>query len=86
VETELFVLVPRASDHLFNIETQPEVVVIGENWNLKGQARLAPPPDWPPELGRHPEAKWSSVLVIHPTRLNLLARDTGSPTETIDID
>lgn len=84
--TELFVLVPRASDHLFNIETQPEVVVINETWNLKGRARLAAPAAWPPELRGHPEAKWSSVLAIQPIRLNLLCRETGSPTETIDVD
>ncbi len=86
VETELFVLVPRASDHLFNLETQPEVMVIAEAWNLKGRARLAAATDWPRELRQHAQAAWSTALLIHPTRLNLLSQETGSPTETIDLD
>jgi len=86
VETELFVLVPRASDHLFNIETQPEVMIIDDTWNLRGQARLVPTPDLPPELRQHPQAKWSTALVIHPTRLNVLSLETGNPIETIDLD
>ena len=86
VETELYVLVPRASDHLFNLESQPDVVVIDDSWNMKGQARLAPPATWPAELRQQAEAQWSNVVAIHPARLNLLCRETGSPVETIDFD
>ncbi|MEP7356640.1 MAG: hypothetical protein ABI847_05330 [Anaerolineales bacterium] len=84
--TLLYVLVPRASDHLFNLETQPEVVVVDEIWNLKGRAQLAALAVWPPRLRQHPDAKRCEVIEIHPSRLSLLCRETGSPIETIDVD
>jgi len=84
--TVLYVLVPRASDHLFNLETEPEVVVIDEVWQLKGQAQVALPAAWPPALRAHPEAAWSAAVAVRPTRLTLLRPDSGSPLETIDID
>jgi hypothetical protein len=86
VDIELFVLVPRTSDHLFNIESQPDVAVVNESWNLKGQARLVARALCPPGLGQQPEAEWSEVVQVRPDRLTLLCRETGSPVETIDVD
>ena len=82
----LYVLVPRSSDHLFNIELQPEVVVVNETWNLKGRAEVAAAADRPPALVRHPAAQWSEAVEIHPVRLTLLCNGPGSPSETIDVD
>jgi len=84
---ELYVLVPRASDHLFNLESEPDVVVVNEVWNLQGVARVIPKPDASLELGltRSPEMGWSEVVWIHPRRLTLLRTSAGSPAETIDV-
>ena len=86
VGLRLYVLVPRASDHLFNIEAEPGVVVIDAVWQLKGTARVVPPDDWPAALWQHPDSAWSAAVEITPTRLTLLRPDTGSPLETIDVE
>jgi hypothetical protein len=36
----LYVAMPHGSDHLFNLEMQPNLVLLTENWRLHGQARL----------------------------------------------
>jgi hypothetical protein len=86
VGIQLYVLVPRTSDHLFNIESRSEVVVVNETWSLKGVARLVPRGERPPELvpDDGPPVAWSEVIQVHPVRLTLL--NSGSPVETIDIE
>jgi hypothetical protein len=85
---DLYVLVPRTSDHLFNIESQPEVAAANENWNLKGLARVLSRIDYPAGLAltHCPAANWSEVIQIHPSRLNILRPESESPAETIDIE
>jgi hypothetical protein len=82
----LYVFVPRSSDHLFNLESQPEVVVLDEIWSLKGQALILAPSGWPPALRARAKSEWTVVLEIRPTQITLVCPATGSPTETIDID
>lgn len=85
---ELFVLVPRASDHLFNLEVEANVAVVNEDWSLSGQARVVPRAEYPAHLAlsRAPEAHWSEVVRIRPVRVHLLQQDTRSPAETIDVE
>jgi hypothetical protein len=85
-ELELYVLVPAASDHLFNLSAQPDVAVVDDTWNVSGQARVAPPGACPPALAQRPEAEWSEVVVVRPFRVTLFCRETGTPVETIDVD
>jgi hypothetical protein len=85
-DIELYVLVPRTSDHLFNIESQPEVAVVNETWNLKGRACVVERKVCPAALAQRPEADWSQVVQVRPTRLTLLCIETGIPAETIDVE
>ena len=85
-DIELYVLVPRTSDHLFNIESQPEVAVVNEIWSLKGRACVVERAVCPSDLAQRPEAEWSQVVQIRPTRLTLLCIETGIPVETIDVE
>ena len=40
LDLRLYLLVPRISDLLFNIESNPAVVVTSEAWQLRGSARI----------------------------------------------
>jgi hypothetical protein len=82
----LYLLVPRASDHLFNLEHNPEVVVTTETWQVRGAARIAP--DCPGELTllQQPDAAWSEVVMVRPTRLQIEWPGGSGHAETIDID
>ncbi len=81
----LYVLVPRTSDLLFNLEESPLVVATADSWQLRGPARLLPPGAGPAELAmtRTPEAVWCQVAEIRPSHLQL--HPAAGVRETIDI-
>jgi hypothetical protein len=83
----LYVRVPRMSDHLANIEDQPECVAVTEAWELRGVARRIAPSDYPPlALARASAAEWDALIEIRPTRLQIARRDGVGYAATIDID
>ncbi len=84
----LYMLLPATSDHLLNLESQPEVVVTTPEWQLRGTAVVLHSIDYPPDLclPHKPEAQWSRLLEIRPTRLHIRRRNGWGYSETIDIE
>jgi hypothetical protein len=84
----LFILVPHTSDHLFNLESNPEVVAVNRHWNLRGLARQVAPDAAPPQLHlmHTPEAGWSALIEIQPRQVNIVGESASGYSETIDID
>lgn len=74
--TRLHLLLPHNSDHLFNLETQPELVLLTPAWKLYGCG--APSDDIAPLHD------WQTVVVVTPTRLHILGADGQSIIETLD--
>ena len=83
----LYVLVPRTSDLLFNLESNTLVVATADTWQARGVARLLTPREYPDRLALStaPEAAWGEVAEIRPTRLQLPPPDGQGQGETIDI-
>ncbi len=83
----LYVLVPRTSDLLFNLETNTSVVATADAWQMRGEARLLAPGERPGllEIVRRPEAEWCEVAEIRPSRLQLRPLPGQAQGETIDI-
>ena len=83
----LYVLVPRTSDLLFNLESSRVVVGTADTWQVRGAARLLKPGEYPEGLAiaRTPEASWSEMVEICPTRLQLRPPHDQAQGETIDI-
>ena len=83
--TTLYLLVPRTSDHLLNIESNPRVVATAIGWQAQGQAEVlsACPPAL--MLGQRPDAQWCCVIQMALHRLHIAADDQGGPCETIDL-
>ena len=86
VDTTLYLLVPRTSDHLFNLEHTPEVVVTTETWQLRGEARIALECPVGLALLQQPDAAWCDVVMVRPTRLQIERSGGSGYSETIDID
>jgi hypothetical protein len=81
----LYLLVPTAADHLLNLETCAQVVVMADNWRLEGKAeRLATLPGL--ALTGRPEAPWSVVVEVRPERLHMLQTGGWGDGETLVID
>jgi hypothetical protein len=87
-DVRLFVLVPRASDQLFNLESNSIVVATADHWELRGHARVMPPAERPAllALAMSPEARWSEVIEICPERVQIFPELDGSLPETIDVN
>jgi len=86
VDLCLYLLVPRTSDHLFNLEQNPEVAVTTETWQVRGVARIAG--EYPAGLAllQQPDAGWCEVVAVCPTRLQIERSGGPGHAETIDID
>jgi len=86
IDFGLYFLVPRTSDHLFNLEQDAEVVVTTDTWQVRGVAYIAP--DCPAGLAllQQPDAAWCEVVMVRPTRLQIEWPGGAGHAETIDID
>jgi len=87
VGLRLYLLLPATSDHLLNLESQPEVVVTTADWQLRGTAVSLNQADYPPNLIllQKPESQWSRLLEVRPSQLNMRRSNGWGFSETIDI-
>jgi hypothetical protein len=83
----VYVLVPRASDLLFNLENTSLVVATADTWQARGSAHLLSRAKYPEQLAitRMPEAAWSELVEIRITRLQLRPLNGQGSVETLDI-
>ena len=80
-QLNLYLFVPHGSDHLFNLETQPELVLLSPEWELHGRGHeVAPNGDIAP---LH---TWQVVVSVQPVRLHILTTDGSGYSETIDFE
>lgn len=84
----LYILIPATSDHLLNLQSNPEVVVSTPEWQLRGTAVSLETANIPPNLRLFslPEAQWSRLVEIIPCRLHIRRKDGWGYSETIDIE
>lgn len=83
--TTLYLLVSDMSDHLFNLESEPEVAVTTETWRLRGAADIVKDSV---DVFSADQSQWHTVIKVTPVRLHILpAKDgTANHAETIDFD
>jgi hypothetical protein len=81
----LYVLVARASDLLFNLESNALVVATADTWQIRGVARILRQGECPDGLGLGgaPETEWCQLVEIRPTQM--LLHPPGRKPETIDL-
>lgn len=84
----LYLLLPRTSDHLVNLENDSSVVVLTERWRLHGEGHVLPADNYPEPLAlqKSPDAKWRVVVEVRPTRLELEPEGGWGYRETIDLN
>lgn len=88
VGLRLFVIVPTTSDHLFNLELEPDVVATTANWQLRGYGRSLLPSELPPNFPLQSAIQATDYTVVEITPVQLeIGRPNGSGfSETIDFD
>ncbi len=87
IGTRLYVLIPRTSEHLVNLEGGREIVAVTGRWELRGEASCIPLSSHPElTLAQMPDAPWSALVEIDPIRVQIAREDGVGFSATIDID
>ena len=74
----LILKLDRTSDHLFNLECRPELVILTPAWELHGTGQVLTAGA---TVFLHP---WQAAIRVTPTRLHILDRESGRRIETVD--
>ncbi len=81
----VYLLLPQTSDHIFNLEHNPAVTLLASAWELKGEARIVAGEKVGLELLREPQAEWSVLVQVTPSRIHILGGQGWGNAETIDL-
>lgn len=68
---KIYTLIPITSDHLFNLETEPRVILTTPEWQLTGAAAMIEPSPALLALFKSPETRWRQWVEITPQRVQL---------------
>jgi hypothetical protein len=84
----LYMLLPCTSDHLVNLEHEQPVVVTTAEWHVRGRARALGQAEQPAAaaLLDTPDAPWSVVVEVRPSRVTIARRAGWGAAETIDLE
>jgi hypothetical protein len=82
----LYLLVPASSDVLYNLETEPAVVVTTPGWQMEGQSHVLPLSETPPviQLDRSPRAPGCLLVAVTCQRMHFNWSEGWGYRETID--
>ena len=86
-ELTIYFLIPRTSDHLFNLEQNSQVVLHTDQWELTGQGEIIPDAKkWPNiSLVTPGSAMWYVLVKVIPSKIQVLRHGEWGPSETIDL-
>jgi len=87
IDLDLYLLVPKTSDHLFNLENDFTVTLLAAGWELKGEAQIIPPNtlNFDLDLLRVPGAEWCVLVRVDPCRMQIRREQGWGNLETIDL-
>jgi hypothetical protein len=87
IDLDLYLLVPKTSDRLFNLEHDSTVTLLTAGWELKGQAHIVPPgtSDLKVDLLLEPNAEWCVLVRIDPWQMQIRRKEGWGHIETIDL-
>ena len=87
VDLALFLLVPKTSDHLFNLEHDSSVTVLSAGWEMKGNAQVISEEmlEFKLDLLQDPGARWCKLVRVDPLLLQVRRSEGWGNLETIDL-
>jgi len=87
VDLDMYLALPRTSDHLFNLEQDCRVALHTEQWELTGNGRVLGPKEKRPEIDlvHETKASWYVLVKVVPNRIQVLRPDGWGAAETIDL-
>jgi hypothetical protein len=87
IELDLYLLVPQACDHLFNLEHDSKVTLLTARWELRGEAQIIchNSPNLELDLLKAPEAEWCELVQVDPWQIHIRRQRGWGYLETIDL-
>ena len=87
VDLDLYLLLPRTSDHLFNLEQDSRVALHTDQWELTGRGRALLSGEKCPQINLIPKtgAAWYVLVKVAPSQIQILRPEGWGPVETIDL-
>ncbi len=87
IELDLYLLLPRTSDHLFNLEQDRRVALLTCEWALQGTGRALSPEDPQPELKQLQTLlnEWYVLVKVEPHQIEFRRSEGWGFAETIDL-
>jgi len=87
VELIIYLLVPKTSDHLFNLEHDATVSIVTNACELKGEAHIISPiaSDLELDLLKKPDIEWCEIVRVDPSQIQFRREKGWGNLETIDL-
>lgn len=85
VGSHLYLLVSKTSDHLFNLEHNPQVSLVATGWELKGKAQILSEVGLELELLKSSNVEWCRLVQIVPEQIQFQREEGWGNLETIDL-
>lgn len=83
----LYILIPKTSDHLFNLEYASGVTLLSSSWEMKGEAKIVTPNKYEVELDllNSPDTDWCVLVQVEPVQVQIRREGGWGTIETIDL-
>jgi hypothetical protein len=87
IELDLYLLLPRTSDHLFNLEQDGRVAVHTDQWELTGKGRALSLEEKWPQISVLPKTGAACYVLVKvaPSQIQVLRAEGWGPAETVDL-
>lgn len=87
-DLSLYLLLPATSNHLYNLEVNPEVGIFTPEWEMKGRACLLAGSEVPAGLDfqENTVAAWCVIVRVNPILLQVKGKQGWSILETFEFD
>jgi hypothetical protein len=87
VDLDVYLLLPRTSDHLFNLEQDDRVALHTDRWELTGKGRILSSDENWPQISIPPKTVMALYVLVKvvPSQIQVLRSEGWGPAETIDL-
>lgn len=87
VELDIYLLLPKVSDHIFNLEQDNRVALHTSQCELTGKASMLSPEEKCPQLSLLPKigTAWYVIVKVVPSQIQILRSEGWGSAETIDL-
>lgn len=81
----VYLLLPKTSDHLFNLEDNETATLLTSLWEMHGKAKVVTQGVADLDLLQKPGCEWSVLVYVEPSKIQIRQQGGWGNAETIDL-